>query len=140
VRRCPRERESHAAAASGRWTPALAAHARECRACGDVRLVAAVLQSAPPGPAPRADPRTLWVSARHARRLTAEARVSFIVMAAQVSVLAAALGALLSLVPSIATQLPVMLAIRTDAVVVIGSGIAFALVTAGLMRWMSRRA
>ena len=98
IRRCRSEQDVHGAAMTGRWTPALLAHAKRCDVCGDIRLVASALQAASPASLPTADPRVLWTSARHARRFAVEARISFVVMTAQVLVLVAALSALLSFV------------------------------------------
>jgi hypothetical protein len=83
---CRRESEVHAAARSGRWTPALRAHAEACRHCADVALATAALAAAP---APRAlpgDPQVLWMQARLVRRLHAQAQISRVIAVAQAAI------------------------------------------------------
>ena len=73
------------AAVSGRWTTELEAHADRCESCRDVRLVTAALRSPLPASPVSADPRLLWASARHARRLRGEAQISLILSASQIA-------------------------------------------------------
>ena len=98
IRRCRSEQDVHHAAVTGRWTPPLLEHTKHCVMCGEIRLVVSALQAPSPAWPPVADPRVLWTSAKHARRLATEARISLVVMMAQVAVLVAALGVLLSFV------------------------------------------
>lgn len=51
----------------------------------------------PPSP-PSADPRLLWVSARHARRLRAEAEISQIITVSQIAAVAVVVGVVLRFV------------------------------------------
>ena len=83
---CRRESEVHAAARSGRWTPALRDHVRACRHCGDVALATTALTEAPAPRVPPADPQVLWMQARLARRLHAQARISRLITIAQSSI------------------------------------------------------
>jgi hypothetical protein len=97
-RSCPHETEVRDAAMSGRWPAGLRAHAGACPVCADVQLVAGALQ-APIRPARvHADPALVWFCGRHVRRLGAEARMSLIVTAAQVSALVGVLAVLVSFV------------------------------------------
>lgn len=95
---CPRESDVRDAAMSGRWTPDLRAHAATCGVCGDVRVVVEALQAPLPAARPEADPGLLWTCGRHVRRLGAEARISLVVTAAEISALVAVLAVLVSFV------------------------------------------
>ncbi|HEY6358279.1 MAG TPA: hypothetical protein VIX35_08535 [Vicinamibacterales bacterium] len=77
------------ASATGRWTPALEAHAAACPMCRDVKTVTSAL-AAPLAASPLTiDPVLLWARARHAAHVAAAARMSKILTTTQV--LAAAL-------------------------------------------------
>ena len=82
-RGCAHEDTVRQAATSGRWTPALVSHVESCRACGEVRTIAAMLGGAPAGPPPRANAQMIWQRARHARRLRAEEVASRIMTVGQ---------------------------------------------------------
>lgn len=85
VRTCRFDEQVRHAATSGRWTAELEAHADGCASCRDVWLVTEALQRPlPPSPV-SADPRLLWVSARHARRLRGEAQISLILTASHIA-------------------------------------------------------
>lgn len=98
LRGCAREREIWGASASGRWTSALEAHARDCAPCAEVRLVTETLRAAA-APVPAAvDAGVLWFCARHIRRARAMSRMEMVAAAGQISALLVVLGVTLSLV------------------------------------------
>jgi hypothetical protein len=82
-RGCAQEDAIRRAATSGRWTPALQSHVETCRACAEVRTIAAMLGGAPAAPPPRLNAQMIWQRARHARRLRAEAMASRIMTIGQ---------------------------------------------------------
>jgi hypothetical protein len=93
---CAFEEPVRHASIDGRWTADLTAHVDGCAVCDEVRTIACLLQT-PQSPAPvTTDPRLIWVSARHARRLRAEAQISQIVTAAQIAACAVVVAALAS--------------------------------------------
>lgn len=95
---CAREHETWQASASGRWTPALEAHARDCTACAEVRIVTEALvpgsSAVPTGMAPSA----IWFCARHIRRVRAMTRIELVSLFGQLAALAVITGAVLSFV------------------------------------------
>lgn len=95
---CAHEHETWQASASGRWTPALEAHARECASCADVRIVTETLATAS-SPAPTAmAPSAIWFCARHIRRVRAMTRIELVSLFGQLAALAVITGAALSFV------------------------------------------
>ena len=95
---CAREHETWQASASGRWTPALEAHARDCNACADVRIVTEVLATVPSPPPTNMAPSAIWFCARHIRRVRAMTRIELISLFGQLAALAVITGAALSFV------------------------------------------
>jgi hypothetical protein len=146
---CRFNHEVQQASASGRWTAALAAHTRECRACGEVRLVTEALAAGPiesrSATRSEIDPSLLFARARANRRLHAEARMSLVTMLTQVAVLASVLGVVIYFVPvpeSFAwpdsTMWPsVSLAMPVDSSVWIYGAIAFVMASLFMVsRWI----
>jgi hypothetical protein len=81
---CSRQDAVRVASATGRWTPALEAHAATCPTCRDVKTVTSAL-AAPLVAAPLTiDPVLLWARARNAAQIAAGARIARILTTAQV--------------------------------------------------------
>ena len=140
--RCPDEQATHSAAVTDRWTPALLAHAAGCVVCGDIRLVSAALRTPESAslPVPHADPRVLWMSARHARRIAIEAKVSLMVMTVQVVALVGVLGATLSFVPWRTLHWPVWPVQADGSLWTYGAIGVVALALIAASRWIARDA
>lgn len=83
--RCAREDDVRQAAAAGRISAELGAHAAGCEICLPALLSTAVPGAFGTGPPKTIDPAVVWVQARRRRRLRAEAQISRIVTAAQVA-------------------------------------------------------
>lgn len=64
----------------------------------EVQLVTEALRGPLPPARLTADPSALWACGRHARRISTEARISLVVMAAEVSALVGVLGVLIAFV------------------------------------------
>ena len=95
---CAREHETWQASASGRWTSALEAHARDCGACAEVRVVTeALIPGSSPAPTTMA-PSAIWFCARHIRRVRAMTRIELVSLFGQLAALAVITGAALSFV------------------------------------------
>lgn len=144
---CGFMRDVQQASASGRWTAALVAHAKTCRACAEVRLVTEALAAGPARPRPMTrgaiDPALLFARARANRRLRAEAQMSLVTMVTQVAVLALVLGVVIYFVP-VPTAWPdgwswpsVSLALPEDARAWMYGGAALVMASIFMLsRWM----
>ena len=95
---CAHEHDTWQASASGRWTPALETHARDCASCAEVRIVTEALATgSSPAPTTMA-PSAIWFCARHIRRVRAMTRIELVSLFGQFAALAVISGALLSFV------------------------------------------
>ena len=83
ARGCPQESTVQRAAASGRWTQELRAHASSCEACRDVMTVTSLLSGDAPVVPRRISPGILFARARHERRRRAETLASRILLGGQ---------------------------------------------------------
>ena len=92
---CRLGRDVQQAAISGRWATALREHVEGCRSCREIASVTATLAAAPVPPPSTVRPAVLWIRAKHARRLRAEAMVSRIITAGQIGAGVVGLGLLL---------------------------------------------
>ena len=97
-RGCTREHETWQASASGRWTPALEAHVRDCAACAEVRIVTEALVPGSSPPPTAMAPSAIWFCARHIRRVRAMTRIELVSLFGQLAALAVITGAVLSFV------------------------------------------
>jgi hypothetical protein len=84
-RRCHRQDAVRAASASGRWTPALEAHASICPTCRDIRTVTTALSSPLAATPVPVDLALLWLRARNASQVAAAARASRILTTVQIA-------------------------------------------------------
>ena len=84
LRSCNREEAVRLAAASGRWTPALEAHAAICTSCGEVKTVTEALAAPLLLPAQAVNPVIVWARATQAAQLATAARMSRILTVTQI--------------------------------------------------------
>ena len=102
----------------------------------DVQRITEALRTPLPPARLRADPSALWACGRQARRIGAEARISLVVTAAEVSALVGVLGVLVSFVDWHLVWTTSARVLETDPLG--GIYAALALVATGAVAWTSR--
>jgi len=137
VERCPRELDVRQAVADGCVTADLSAHAAGCEQCLTVWLRTAVPGTVGAGPPKTVDPSLVWARARRLRRLRAEAQISRIITAAQVTAGLLILGVLVFFGSRPATWPSLSLA--SDNAMLLAAGMGLMMLAAfGLSRLISQ--
>ncbi len=124
------------ASATGRWTPALEAHAAACPTCRDVKTVTSALAAPFAASSLAIDPVLLWARARHAAHVAAAARMSRILTTTQVLAASLVLAVFISFFRWPDVQ-PTASAPDTNTLLVAG-GMLLTAATVWLSRWATR--